>query len=983
MIAALAAWVLVSAAGPSPAPGVTPKALPRIFPPTAASSQGSAAGTVLLGTYKIGGQNVEARIPDLPGPFAGANDLFAFQGSRYLVRNGKLIRRLQADGGWSEIRAAYDMAKAKIGPRTPEWKVKVFVLGKADLLDRASSGLLTERVYTFENRHHQEILESLARFAAIAEGAAGGALRVTVDVEYDTDWARFKVDASRGTPSQPFAQSFAADLMDYVRPRINGGTFETDDRVYRGPWDSVFVIHSAMTGPAPDGKVYDAPVSPISLFLEGQANGPYGLTFALANRWDGHVRAALHHWGYVGNATEPHSPESGAIYASGEELMQPFQPISATSFGAPKESWGKALNRKDPSSAELALALSRTDAREGLPSADWGKARYKELAAADLSKIAGAPVAPSATTWGAIFARGKEPVRLGSEKADGVWEWGKEAMAAAPGPARSLLFVDPVYADLFAAHLKPELDPKLHGVTRIGPHCLTTFSIKGMPENATEASLLAPEIQNRPAPRASGFRTAGTYQLRGSQGLDRPGAIVSCGGFPRSGGVWLSGGQGTAPIASGPFEGAFSVWLKPDHPEPMVLAACGAGGERKVLGRLFGVLPNPAESQSTSAVDVLEIDPTGGWQQVTVKVSLSEGEVWTGIALESDPNAGCWEVTQPFFDSKVAISEPILKAGVGESLTPSAAPKALVPDAKSQNPFERALFAASAPADAGPEIVEALIGLLDDSKDVVVMNAVAAFSRNRSDAAIPKLQRAFQNVNHRVSEQAAAALAFQGDGPARQILKRALEIGPYDFCREFAARQLASLKDDKMLIAMSILAVGPSWRARVAGAEAVGVLPGDGAAKTLMLYVKNADPGVRLAATLRANPAIEDVAKNMLYGAVNDESDWLRFQSATKLLESPLPGYREEGLKVVRDDSKWVRLLLLDYLRARPNESNRGALRLAVADASPEVRAAALMAFAAHPGKVEAAEVEGLDKDLDPRVQGAYAFLAAAKGIRP
>lgn len=987
MIAALAAWVLASAAGPAPAHLAVPDALHAHPGLEGLLQQGSSQGSTALATYKIGGQSVEARIPDLPGPFARANDLFAFQGSRYLVRDGKLIRRIQADGGWSEIRSAYEAAKSKIGPKTPEWKVKVFVLDKVDLLDRSANGLLTDRVYTFESRHHQEILESLARFAAIAEGAAGGALRVTIDVEYDTDWARFEVDASHGVPPQSFDSSFSLKLMDYVRPRINGGLFETDDRVYRGPWDSVFVIHSAMTGAVPDGLVYDAPVSPISLFLEGQANGPYGLTFALANRWSGHVRTALRHWGYSGNIAAPQSPEPGAAYASGEELAQGFLPLATPSLEVPQELWGKVLNRKDPTAAELAESLKLSDARDGVPVADFGKARTRELARADLAKIAGAPVSTSVTHWGAVFRTGEDTgsgsSKLGSALVDGVWEAGKEALAIAIGPTRSLLFIDPGYADVFAAHLKPELDPKFHGVTFVGLQPFATFSIKGLPDKATEVSLLAPEFTNRPSPAALNSRAFGTFQLRGGDGLDRPGFTLSCGGYPRSGGVWILGGEGTAPIAAGPFEGSFSVWLKPDHPEPMVLAARTATGKRKELAKLFGVLPTPAELIPNGVGQVLSIDPSGGWQQVTLKLSLKEGESWTGIALESDPNAGCWEVTQPFFDSKVSVSEPTLRSGPVDGSTPASAPAGLTPDAKSQSPVERAMFAANVASDAGQAVIDTLIGLLDDSKDIVVMNAAAAFTRIRSDAAIPKLQSAFQSVNHRVSEQAALALAFQGDGAARQILKRALEIGPYDYCREFAARSLADLKDEKMLIAMSILAFGPSWRARVAGAEAVAALPGDSAAKTLMLFVKNADPSVRLAATVRANPAIEDVAKNMLYGAVNDESDLLRYHSAIKLLESPLPGYLEQGLKVVRDDSKWVRLMLLDYLRLHPNEANRGALRLAVADPSPEVRAAALLAFAAHPGKVEPAEVEGLDKDPDPRVQRAYQVLAAAKGIRP
>ncbi len=933
----------------------------------------SAQAEQTLATYRIGGKDVPARIPAGPGPLAQAANVVEWQGDKYLFTpDGGLVRRFRGDGGWGEVRARYEAAKARITPETPEWRVKAFVLSRCDVLDRGESGVLRVRRNTLDTAHLTDIQESLARFAAMAEGWSGGALRVRVDIEFDTDWMRLEASAS----TKP--EAFAEEFRRYVHPRINGGAFEPEDRVYRGPYDSVFVFHCALIGSVPTVRVYDAPVSPIAYFSEGPATGKDALSWTIFSRWSEHLLTALAHHGFP-----THGIQKTPIQTSGEEIRAGFAPFASPDGLFPAEMWGKALNRTDPATAELVARLGAEIA--GMP----------VLSSEALSSAAGRGLELFADSRSFRIGAG---ANSGGGALDTEIEWGKEGMALVPAGDRALLFVAPAFAGFVGAHLPAAMEARALGWTSAGGYPVAVFEVGKPLSAASERELLGLPAASAPAEvapeqspsRAGELVKTGAFRAEDVQDQDRGAVVtVTVGGFPRFGAVWLVGEPGGPDLLALSENRYVSLWLRPENPEPMELRVYGSAfGPEGAAAALFGTLPAPAElSSAAGEMPQAGLDAQGGWQQLVLDLSAlakpGVGGGVSGVVLASSRFAHYWPVTRPVHVPSVRVHDLKLSSEAAGTLTPLSTPSAKKPDASSSDPLERALFAAQLREGASASEVEAAIRLMRDSKDLVRLSSIAAFTRVKSQQAEQPITDALRGIDHRVAEQAAAALAFQGTETAWAALHKTVEIGPYDPCREFAAREVASRKDPRSLGSLTAMLVARSWRARLAGAEAMGALPSEQAAMALMTYLQTSDPAVRLAAVRGANASIGLVCRRLLWTAVNDDSDAVRAASYLALLRSPVPSFVEEGAKGVRDDSKAVRLAILDSLRSSPMEAARGALRIAVTDLNPEVRAAALRAFAAMQGPVAPEEVSNTAADPDPRVRAAYRELAAAKGLRP
>lgn len=961
-----------------------------------AASNGKAAlqsaDTVPLGTYAISGEPVTATVPANEGPFQTDAGTTAFGGARYLFREGKLIRRLGAQGAWSEVRSAYEKAKGAITPQTPEWRVKVFLYSQVSVTDRGADGLLAIRRNAFDERQIEHVRESLARFASMAEAAAGGGVRVTLSMETDPDlalWEVFPPNSDRTGLSAVWER-----LQTSVGRRINGGSFEADDGVYRGPWDSVFLIHAGMIGAMPSFRVFDAPVTPISYEIEGSGVGPYGLTQALFNGWSSHVRAAVAHQGFrANNVADDGSSLVGtsSSYAAAEELVEGYVPLAGPAPYVPGGKWQRTRNRLDPTTAEYMAHQSVLDVGDGMDWSAVGPAQRWNLPYVPLANLlqgSGFERVDVAARSVQFLTNG-EPPKPNGNALDASLFWGMEAMCSLPFEGGSVLLVDPEYADFVGSRLKADLTPKVLGWTlfRDG-RAAFVFKLKSIAAGAREADLIEGAPADRPAPEEPESPPAfGGYRVTPGSSSPLPSFNVAMPRLQRRGGVWLLGGPGF-PARQIPPGSFVSFWIQSSNPEPMAVVLHGPSGERLGAVRLFGRLRAPAEAGEAMASEpVLTLEPAPDWVQVTIPLATflnsaggaAKALAISGITLESDPYASHWDKTIPQFESKVSVSRAKIESAAPSPAVGIRELPATTPSATGENPMARALFAAKAGGSA--EDVAALVKLLADPKEVVQLNAAAAFRRIQSSDAEQPLMEAFLGLVPAISKEASAALMHQGTAVSLQILRRAPLGGPFDHCREFAADLLGPQKDVSNLQGFTQMAFRPSWQARRAGAMAMAQLPGDAPARSLMLFFKNIDPEVRYAAASGANAKLDEVARDLLFGVVNDEIDEVRYLCAVRLLEATNTAFRDEALKAVRDESKWVRLGLLDHFRKHPNETFRQSLRLAVTDSSPEVRTAALAAFAVLPGKVEKAEVANCATDPDPRVAAAYRALAAAKGF--
>lgn len=152
--------------------------------------------TVQLTTYRLAGKDVAAKVP---ASFTDAVERFAAAAPR---------------------------------KDTPVWRIKLFVLSSLSVATRSTNGVVRTSAPRLRT---DDALGSIARAAALLQASLGPALRVEVDAEVDADSWLIEVDQG-----QPVVD--ASRMRDYLAPLLNGGGFEAEDRIDRGPFQSVLVV---------------------------------------------------------------------------------------------------------------------------------------------------------------------------------------------------------------------------------------------------------------------------------------------------------------------------------------------------------------------------------------------------------------------------------------------------------------------------------------------------------------------------------------------------------------------------------------------------------------------------------------------------------------------------------------------------------------------------------------------------------------------
>lgn len=959
------------------------------------------APRVTLGTYSIGGRDVPATVPGEPGPLTDGARTLTVGEDKYLVSpEGRFIRRFRASGGWSEVREGYAAAKALITPLTPEWRVKVFVLPRTDILDVAPDGLARIRRATMEASEIAHVNESLARFAAMAEASGRGKIRIKVDVEVDHDPAYDFAGVKQGNPRpNVYAPYGPQHWEEYLRPRINGGLFEAEDRVYRGPYDSVFVVHSGLTVSSPRFFVNDSLVVPIAFYAEGLPLGREALANALFDGWTQQLGFAAFKCGYINGPNLGFNAPTPAEQSQGWRVH--FSPDSMFTGSM----WGSVFAR-DEATTEQYLARSSTEEPSPRDWADVSDNPFAKLPRLTLDQLAqrmGAKSLSYDLAKGQVFvSEGVEQPDVSGSSANNAWTpWVEASVVLYYGNGtRQLTLVNPLYTELFGKGLPASAEPKALGWLLVPGASFLVFDSKaiapGKPEVAMlevpgfewkgpdpEPSLLGAGQETAfelspSAGTANSLRATGGMALADAQDSER-GEVLSVKvlGLVRTGELVLAGRPFGPAIVDPETHPFLSFWIRPQRAEPMEVVVYPVDKPEKTVG-LFGEWPLPSEF-GTFPSDPVQLQIVNGdaWQHVVIDLrKLGTGRV-SAVALRASRFVGYWPSEQALPPTVLLDDIKITKTAPGPE-TAHLQTSMPAPDAASADRVARALFAAQA-TDATDKAV--LTPLLRDGNDLVRLNAARAFQRIKHLEAEPGLVECLKSIEPRIAEAAVQALAFQGTPTAWEQVERAVRSGPFDYTRLFATQALATRKDPKDVATFSLMLTSRSAHGRRAGAEAIGPIAKGQQQLVLMAFLVELDPSVRLAATRGADMSVEDVCKRVLWSAVNDPSDEVRAWSCMRLIQSGTAKYVNEGLKGVRDESLGMRRRLLQLMRAHPLEAHRPALRIAVADVSPTVRADALRAFSALPGEVKPEEIENTLNDPDPRVKAALTELRKAKGV--
>jgi HEAT repeat protein len=131
-----------------------------------------------------------------------------------------------------------------LSPGGLPFRLRVFVWTRADVLQEGSDGVLRTRRSGFSDSDVLAITTGIQRLAAAITTSTDGALRASAEVSAETDVIRDRIMPG----DEPFDEAI---VKAYVEPRINGGTYDAEDRKFRGPYHGVIVISPS---PAAQGQ---------------------------------------------------------------------------------------------------------------------------------------------------------------------------------------------------------------------------------------------------------------------------------------------------------------------------------------------------------------------------------------------------------------------------------------------------------------------------------------------------------------------------------------------------------------------------------------------------------------------------------------------------------------------------------------------------------------------------------------------------------
>lgn len=884
--------------------------------------------------------------------------------------HGEVLDPAAIGAAWTSI-AEYARNAPSAGLSTPsQRRFKVFIVTRADILNRGDH--LRPRRATIDKAEIEHLYQSLARAGLAIEAKSAGTIRATFDVEIDS--AEDFEEAGPG--ATPFD---AAWLDDYLAPRINGHDFKSDDKVYRGPWDAVWVVHAGLVDRIAETTIASTPCRSIPFFAYGPGVRDAALAEIVAATWEQGIVESAVQGGY---ASAPRVGSPNGFY-----LNNPF-PI------------GWLASTDELKRPHAATWVARRDSAIGLAGTTWAEVqddpflKLRRLSLDEVSTIAGSKIETEQRGRGVfVFAPGAAlPLGSGSNSLDGAYSPGNEASAIVRLGSKSVLFVETRFAPLLAGTANSNW--RVHGLYDLASLTCLVFTLPSPAAGATEWQTLGlpetptgrTELPTLADPAFFGGRLEaesciGYFKGEASNDAARPSTDIRQGSPIRQGGAVLFDGYKSNRFIDARQTPVFRFWLKATNAEPILIRfESESPGWPSCAARLFGRWPTPEDGAQTPAGE-FSIAADGEWHEVAIDVRALQAP--TGqmrvrrIWLESDPLCAIWGA-DVVGSAIVTIGPAQCEAAKGPTRAlepigqPLAAPDSTFKDA-------RARWAASATESDVPKLID----LLKDRYTLVRINAAATLGKFKGTAIEAALAESLNTLDPRLAEQAMGSLRNQGTEYAWGQIVRYFNGPPADGHRYFALKALESRKDSRLAGSLTAAYASPSWRTRNAGVQTIAALKTPDASTLLMVFLQESNPRVRQSVVESADMGLEKVCRRILYTSVNDASEYVRAASLAKLMQSSLVQFRDEGYKGVRDESRYVRMKVLEFIAAHPNQESRQSLQIASVDADPDVKCAALRAWATFPGDIRMEELGDIPTSIDPRVQSGLAALMKAKSIKP
>lgn len=306
---------------------------------------------------KILGREVPVEFPT-GGPFNASTPSISWKEWKLEVRpDGTIGRRFLVDGGWGDYKSLY--AKSQLSQERRPYRIKVMVVQYTTIIETSQTGVVRQRRGSIDSDDMETIAKSLATFKGMIEAATAGALDVMIDADLDNDpVVQLESMGSDRPPASdkliklgswpkaqvPFGPAYIAQD---IAPQFNDEKFDTDDGVYHGPYDGVFVIHGGLAG-CTTALVDQTPVTTLS-YYEGDYPVKEELPIQLFEAWKGQL--GLSAAGAKGSSFT--DCRSGSRYPNVEGGPY-FQALVGASFSRNKSTTPGPLDAKTASAGALA-----------------------------------------------------------------------------------------------------------------------------------------------------------------------------------------------------------------------------------------------------------------------------------------------------------------------------------------------------------------------------------------------------------------------------------------------------------------------------------------------------------------------------------------------------------------------------------------------------------------------------------------------------
>ncbi len=257
-----------------------------------------------------------------PAPATLPNEVRDWAGFKHLPAGPREVpKAFPAGGDWSGV-------KGDVAPKAVVWRTKVVILDRVDRVRERGPDFVWPGHHGLPPYIVERIKRALTQLRARVADLTKGRVNMVFDLAEEKE----ALTNDRDLP---------AVVARYLTPRINGGRYDAEDGLFRGPYQSVFVVHPVGGEASPDFEVQGTPTSLVGLpDLAGEE-----VDGALANDltllWQGQaVRRAV---------------DAGAKVATGTTgTLEDVWPTVAKGLDATTEERSRMLGLQIPPTDELA-----------------------------------------------------------------------------------------------------------------------------------------------------------------------------------------------------------------------------------------------------------------------------------------------------------------------------------------------------------------------------------------------------------------------------------------------------------------------------------------------------------------------------------------------------------------------------------------------------------------------------------------------------